>query len=277
MSGIFKGYSIYNNGGGGNGGGYVDGGTLTDAEFIKVENNTISKYTNNTRSEINFYFENVDGIINAIVEISNNNNAVVNVFIKQDEFYYPLGNIGSNSVSSGHNYNVNIIGNSFEVEDVENITNDPSYMYMPETATTLEGIYSVKKLPNGTIWSGYIKFKNSFQKVYQDLYVGKNYIDDMIAPWVANGWRLPTNADRQYLIDNYTGAELLTGGSSGLKFQLLGDYWLNYGTYYPEDIGSKSRQWVAANPECFVVTSGGTSSEVPASGTFCPIRLVRNA
>lgn len=274
MSGIFKGYSIYNNGG--NGGGYVDGGTLTDAEFIKVENNTISRYTNNSRSEINFYFENVDGIINAIVEISNNNNAVVNVFIKQDEFYYPLGNIGPNSVSSGHNYNVNIIGNSFEVEDVENITNDPSYMYMPETATTLEGVYSVKTLPNGTIWSDYIKFKDSFQKVYQNLYVGKNYIDDMIAPWVANGWRLPNNADIQYLVNNYTGAELLTGGSSGLKFQLLGDYWLNYGTYIPENIGSKSEQWVASNPECFVVTSAGISGEVPVSGTFCPIRLVIN-
>ena len=127
MSGIFKGDSIYKSGGGG-GGGYSDGGELVDAKFIKVENNTVSTYENTSRTDINYYFEYKDGdILNAVIELTNNVNATVHVYILQNGFYIPIGNIGGNSVNANENYNINIVGNSFTVEQVVNNNGIPEY------------------------------------------------------------------------------------------------------------------------------------------------------
>lgn len=127
MSGIFKGDSIYKSGGG-SGGGYKDGGELVDGDFIRVENNTISSYDNETRNSVNFYFEVKDGdILNSIIEFTTQVNASVNVYILKNGFYFPLGNIGGNTVNAGDDYKINIIGDSYDVEEVNNSNSGPDY------------------------------------------------------------------------------------------------------------------------------------------------------
>lgn len=120
MSGIFKGDSIYKSGGGGSGGGgYNDGGQIVDADFMKVENNAVSSYDNVSRDPINFYFEPDDGdILNSIIELTTAVNATVNVYVLKNGFYYLLGNIGGDTVTAGNDYKVNIIGDSYSVEQI---------------------------------------------------------------------------------------------------------------------------------------------------------------
>lgn len=121
MSSIFNGDSIYKSGGGSGGGGYKDGGELVDADFIKVENNTVSYYDNVNRDPVNFYFEPKDGeILNSIIEMTTAVNSTVNVYILKNGIYYSLGNIGSNTVNSGDDYKINITGDSFSIEQVSN-------------------------------------------------------------------------------------------------------------------------------------------------------------
>lgn len=118
MSSIFKGDSIYKSGGG-SGGGYKDGGALVDADFIKVENNTVSSYGNVSRDPINFYFEVKDGeILNSVVELTTAVNSTVYVYVVKNGIYYLLGNVGGDIVNAGENYKVNITGDSYSVEQV---------------------------------------------------------------------------------------------------------------------------------------------------------------
>lgn len=144
---IYNGPSIYNQGGGG--GGYKDGGALVDGDFIKVENNAVSSYDNVSRDPINLYFEPKDGeILNSIVELTTAVNSTVNVYIVKNGLYYSLGNIGGNSVSAGNDYKINIIGDSYTVENVTGISSDPKFFRLKNgTVTPLNFIcnYDAKK------------------------------------------------------------------------------------------------------------------------------------
>lgn len=141
---IYNAPSIYKQGGGG---GYKDGGELVDGDFIKVENNTISTYDNTIRNNLNFYFEVKDKEpLNSVIELTNNVNATVNVYILKNGIYYLLGNIGGKNVNSGEDYNINIQGNSYNIEQVTNIVPVPY-------AIDIEGIaYEFVEI-NGVYWS----------------------------------------------------------------------------------------------------------------------------
>lgn len=168
---IYNQPSIYKQGGGG--GGYKDGGELDDAKFIKVENNTVSTYENTSRANINYYFEYKDGdILNAVIELTNNVNATVHVYILQNGFYIPIGNIGGNSVNANENYNINIVGNSFSVEQVVNNNAVPEY-------TTINGnIVGIHRV------SGHL-FITDDLGVYETLENAYNYEDSI--------WKIPNN------------------------------------------------------------------------------------
>lgn len=134
MSGIFKGDSIYKSGGGG---GYNDGGQLIDGDFIKVENNSVSSYENLNRNEINFYFEKKE-IFNAVIELTTQVNATVNVYyLNENNIFIPLGYIGNNTVNAGEEYNINIIGNGYEIEGVTPPSPNPEYIIMRAYGTVL--------------------------------------------------------------------------------------------------------------------------------------------
>lgn len=126
MSGIFKGDSIYKSGGGG--GGYKDGGQLVDDDFIKVDNNTISSYENESRDVINFYFEPKQGeILNSVIQVTTQVNATVNVYyLNENNIFVLLSYIGSNTVNAGDQYSVNVTGNSYEVEEETPPNPDPN-------------------------------------------------------------------------------------------------------------------------------------------------------
>lgn len=145
MSGIFKGDSIYKSGGGG--GGYKDGGQLVDSDFIKVENNTISSYDNVSRDPVNFYFEVKDGeVLNSVVELTTVVNATINVYVVKNGFYYLLGNVGGNTVNAGEQYNLNVVGDSFALDQVTTASNDPKFV------SIMGQIYGLAKI-GGLLWT----------------------------------------------------------------------------------------------------------------------------
>lgn len=199
MSSIFKGDSIYKSGGGG--GGYKDGGALVDADFIKVENNTVSTYENTSRSDINYYFEVAENeIINAVVQLTTTVNATVHVYIVQNGFFVPLGNVGGDTVNAGDEYNVNITGDSFVIEQVSSGGADPDAVYINGE------IYGVKKY-NGVIWTtqnlrgipaGALFNPASMTTTEPACWINpshpESYYYNILAAklFEGNGWRLPT-------------------------------------------------------------------------------------
>lgn len=146
MSGIFKGDSIYKSGGGA--GGYKDGGALVDATYIDVQNNVISTYTNDSRNVVNFVIHADGNPVNTIVELTNDVNATINVYVYNDGVYIPLGNVGGNTVNAGEQYNINIVGNSFVIENVVGYTGD-EYVLIDETLVKVFTIGSF-------IWTDYL-------------------------------------------------------------------------------------------------------------------------
>lgn len=225
MSGIFKGNSIYKSGGGGGGGGYHDGGALADADFIKVENNSISTYDNTTRNEINFYFEPQDGeILNSVVELTTAVNSNVNVYVLKNGLYYLLGNIGGNSVNAGNDYKVNITGDSYAVEQVTNVNKDPQFILAPNG--TIQQLF---KLKNNKYISGYVGGYNNWVSSGQ----ATNYVNSISS----QGWRIMNENDFLYLSGNYTANEIkndlafkyggYSGGNYGYSYQ-WGDYYAYY-------------------------------------------------
>ena len=138
MSGIFNGDSIYKSGG--SGGGYKDGGQLIDGDFIEVKNNTISTYDNESRDPVNFYFELKDGeLLNSVIEFTTQVNATVNVLIVKDGIYFTIGNIGGNTVTAGNVYTINIVGDSFVIDEVSDVP-EPKYKKIDGKLYELEKI-----------------------------------------------------------------------------------------------------------------------------------------
>lgn len=142
---IYNGPSIYKFGGGG--GGYKDGGELVDGDFIKIENNTISSYDNVSRDPVNFYLDLKDGeIANSVVELTTGVNSTINVYVLKNGFYYLLGNVGGNTVNAGEQYNLNVIGDSYALDQITTPSNDPKFV-------TIKGqIYGLAKI-GGLLWT----------------------------------------------------------------------------------------------------------------------------
>lgn len=169
--GIFNGNSIYNDGGAG-GGGYADGGELVDADFIKVENNTLSKYNNISRNLINFYFED-EGILNALIEVSTLVNSTVNIYKKINNSYYPLSIIGSSNINSNENYLITVSGNYFKVEN-----GTPK----DEFIENINGQYIKCKKIGSLYWT--VEDYGTWWTVADAI----NFVP-------VNGWRIPNNDD----------------------------------------------------------------------------------
>lgn len=144
--GVFNGNSIYNEGAAG-GGGYADGGQLADADFIKVENNSVSSYDNVSRDPVNFYFEVNDGeVLNSIVELTTAVNSTINVYVLNNGLYYLLGNVGGNTVNAGNDYKLNITGDSYALEQVT-----PGGGSVPSLFEINGVFYQIKEF-NGYLW-----------------------------------------------------------------------------------------------------------------------------
>lgn len=138
---IYKGPSIYKFGGGG---GFKNGGQLVDGDFIKVENNTISSYDNVSRDPLNFLLEVKDGeVLNSVVELTTAVNATVNVYVVKNGFYYLLGNVGGNTVNAGEQYNLNVVGDSFALDQVTVTNTDPEYIELENSLYKLKKVGSI--------------------------------------------------------------------------------------------------------------------------------------
>lgn len=186
---IYKGPSIYKFGGGSGGGGYNDGGQLVDGDLIKIENNTISSYDNLSRDPVNFYLDLKDGeIANAVVELTTVVNSTINVYVVKNGFYYLLGNVGGNTVTSGEDYNINIVGDSFSIEKI-NVSNNIEYVDLGGSY----GVFPCVKV-NSLLW------------LCQSLALYKRTDDaKTIVQNLGGGWRLPTVLDFQSLQDFFGG------------------------------------------------------------------------
>ena len=147
---IYNAPSIYKQGGGG--GGFKDGGALVDGDFIKVENNTVSTYTNETRNDVNFYFEIKEGeIINSVIEFTTDVNATIHVYyIGAGGILIPLGNVGGDTVTAGESYNINVVGNSFVLENIIEPVPDPDDIFVYNSMDSK--VYNCKKV-NGIYWA----------------------------------------------------------------------------------------------------------------------------
>lgn len=215
--GIYNGPSIYNQGGGG-GGGYSDGGSLVDADFIEVTNNSISTYDNTSRDPVNFYFEVSDGeMINSVIELTTAVNATINVYVVKNGLYYLLSNIGGNTVTAGDDYKVNITGDSYSVEQLSPPTNPLLYVFgqllpivkIGNKYWTAENMYSSfdglviggpgQNTTPGAWWyqNDPITYGHNGNKynLYYNTAAAK-YINNN----VGNGWHIPTKQEFQNLI-----------------------------------------------------------------------------
>ena len=199
------------------GGGYKDGGQLVDGDFIKVENNTVSSYDNVSRNPVNFYFEVKDGeILNSVVELTTAVNATINVYVVKNGFYYLLGNVGGNTVNSGEIYNINITGNSFDINQVNNINDDPiifidGYSYGVSKLDSIGLAFTSENLNSevGT-WKAYnndnTNRTNGYGVLYQPLTVlqSNGILTPAFSGIMPNGWRIPTKEDWQKLLNYYS-------------------------------------------------------------------------
>lgn len=217
---IYNAPSIYKQGGGG---GYNDGGALVDGDFIKVENNTVSSYDNTARSDINFYFDvNAGVVLNSIIELTNEYNATVHIYILQNGYFIPLGNVGGDTVNAGDDYKINIVGNSFMLELLTPSQADPE-------AVILDGvIYPCKKFGSLLWMTSELQIENFSHKIYNGVHY---YLPNLNIN--VNGWRLPNDSEFSYIINTFTSTQLkdvttwATNGNNESGFN-----WHGYSRYY---------------------------------------------
>lgn len=119
--GVFNGNSIYNDGAvGGVGGGYNDGGDLTPADYIELENNSFYKLEGNDAANLNFVIDGESGVLNSIVEISTNVDSTVSVYVRRNGLLYILSAI-DNLIYSNKSYRLVISGDSYTIEEIANV------------------------------------------------------------------------------------------------------------------------------------------------------------
>lgn len=226
MSGIFKGESIYKNGSGG--GGYKDGGELVDNDFIEVENNTNSSYNNETRDPVNFYFEVKEGeVLNSVIELTTTINSTINVYVVKNNLYYPLGNVGGNNVNAGDDYKINIVGDSYTVEQVTYNSQNPVAVVLKGHRygiVNIDGKYyttSDLKSPIGnTTGVGEVGEILPYGQNTDTIVYGGSCFYDSKALEKFNkdefdGWDLIPNDDP--IFTNYKIGQLIVGGSTGFN------------------------------------------------------------
>lgn len=271
--GIFKGDSIYKAGGGG-GGGYKDGGQLIDGDFIKVENNTVSSYYNVSRDPINLYLEPNSGeILNAIVELTTDLNATVNVYTLKNGFFVPIGNSGY-SATAGNEYKINIIGDSFEIDQITRQGN------FPEAALIGSNIYPVLN-NNGLLWI----CRDLKESVFSYKINSGRYYYEANLNFNINGWRLPNNSEFQDLVGIYGMTALKSnsgwGGypgnnSSGMGLNAYGEYNLNSNNV---ELDNWAMFYMIKNNDSITAVrtqaNDPVSYNVGISGYSVPVRLVK--
>ena len=301
---IYNGPSIYNQGGGGSGGGaYSDGGALVDGNLIQVTNNTISTYENTSRNEINYYFEVAENeIINAVIELTNQVNATVNIYVVKDGLYVPLGNVGGNTVTAGEDYKIEINGNSFNIEQVtlgagsmldvfgflvptikiNDLLWTTENLYSLFTGLTIGGDYS-----NDSPMAWYpnddpVTYGHNGNK-YNLLYNPK--ASEYINAEVGNGWRIPRKEDYQSLftyIGGNTGEsikKIISWGSgtntTGLSILPNGNY---EGSFMNVGIAANLRYYTAANGYngMMGILAGQPASLTDNIGRGCAVRLCKD-
>ena len=270
MSGIFNGDSIYKSGGGGGGGGYKDGGALVDGDLIKVENNSISTYTNTSRADINYYLEVQDGeVLNAVIELTNEYNATVHVYIVQNGLYIPLGNVGGDTVNAGDDYKINIVGNSFMLEVVT-----PSQA-IPEYVELAGEVVKVIKV-NNILWacSDLAETEFSHYKIDGICYYEPNKDLNI------NGWRIPTRSEVVSLNNAYTWQQLraVSGWPSGYNGNNLSGFnakpYGNYVGYVQDKNWSHSMLFLDTGNAVRCCYMGGTNQYVFSINASSTVRLV---
>jgi hypothetical protein len=252
MSGILKGDSIYKSGGGG--GGYKDGGQLVDGDFIEVKNNTISTYDNESRDPVNFYFEVKEGeLINSIIEFTTQVNAVVNVYVVRNGIYYLLGNVGGNTVNASKIYTINVVNESFAIDEV---SDEPT----PDYVEIGDKLYGCRKIGNlywttshcqataSQLGTSGLYVKDPQDPIYKgNFYTGFNtkryhQVNEKIYPF-----RLPKKSDLGDLktvalnnVDNIvkTGFSGFPNATNNVKFDAIpcGNYNFNWGKSF---VGSR--------------------------------------
>lgn len=238
--GVFNGNSIYKDGGSVGGGGYADGGQIVDGDFMKIENNAVSTYDNVNRDTLNFYLEPADGeIINAVIELTTAVNSTVKVYVLRNGLYYLLGNVGGDSINAGDQYNLKIVGNSYELENINVSPSDPAYIEI------LGRTYGLVKISNRfwitenlkyrfednfylesdgsdaqTLSLPYSKQYDSFE-TRGEIYYRTNTFSKINSLVSSLGLRVPNRYDIENLENNYTISQLTSqseGGSNTTGF-----------------------------------------------------------
>lgn len=180
--GIFNGKSIYNfGGGGGGGGGYNDGGNLTPADYIEIENNSFYKLEGNDAAALNFVIDGESGVLNSIVEISTNVDSTVSVYVRRNGLLYILSAI-DNLIYSNKNYRLVISGDSYTIEEIVNVAPTIS-------KAEINGVYyDVFQFGNKIItqdlgaWFSFDEFENLLNSLDGEwTFPTKGFIDQIIA------------------------------------------------------------------------------------------------
>jgi hypothetical protein len=185
MSSVFKGDSIYKSGGSG---GFANGGQLPSSPsgIVEIKNNTIYEYNNTNNNDLTFVFSKKEDVFNSVIELTTSVNGNVYVgYIDIQGFVIPLSVIGTTSVSANNSYKINIVGDSYAIENVSVVNNDPI------AATVLGNLYPCKKYSNfivvGPIGGG----NNGTGGIYWNEY---NIRANWLKKFRAEGYDIPTTS-----------------------------------------------------------------------------------
>lgn len=239
------------------GGGYKDGGELVDGDFIKAENNAISSYDNVSRDPVNFYFDIAEGeVINSVIQFTTQVNATVNVYVVRNGLYFLLGNTNGNTVLANEDYEITCTGNSFEIEQVNDLNAEPV----------------MADFDGRKIWV----FPFGDYLISEDLgdWYSLSEYESLIA---GSEWSKPTSNIINSLISNfgYSAIRSTSGWSdtqgtntTGLNFYPYGVN--SYGSYY--DVGQQSEFWVSSSSGNYL-SIWENSSSVSTYGNDPQIKL----
>lgn len=185
MSSVFKGDSIYKSGGSG---GFANGGQLPSSSsgIVEIKNNTIYEYNNTNNNDLTFVFSKKEDVFNSVIELTTSVNGNVYVgYVDSQGFVIPLSVIGSTSVSANNSYKINIVGDSYAIESVSVVNNDPI------AATVLGNLYPCTKYSNFIIVGPIGGGNNGPGGIYWDEY---NIRANWLNKFRAEGYDVPTTS-----------------------------------------------------------------------------------
>lgn len=122
---MYNGSSIYNSGGSY---GIKNAGTLVFSDLIEVENSCFYTLENSGHSEINIFYKENDKQMQAdIIQVSSDTAATVYVYkLKDNGLFYPVNYI-SRSINANTLNNIVITGNTYYVEEINELSPVPAY------------------------------------------------------------------------------------------------------------------------------------------------------